>query len=165
MKIKNAITKKSSLLTLFLSVFFAFSLTSCGEKDPVVEDVNLVGTAWKGFVSTKNADGKLVTARVNISFLNERGRWYFDEDPTPFVSAWKREYVNMYNHRVTLFSYERQALSLINLYGLDRDYAFLYGSWIITKLTNNDFSLVVRAEEEPRAVWLQLTRKPINPTN
>lgn len=63
--------KVSSLLTLFLSVFFAFSVTSCGGNDPV-EDINLVGTAWKGFVSTKNADGKLVTARVNISFLKEK---------------------------------------------------------------------------------------------
>ena len=135
--------KVSSLLTLFLSVFFAFSVTSCGGNDPV-DDINLVGTAWKGFVSTKNADGKLVTARVNISFLKERGRWYFD--------------------RFTEFSYERQALSLINLYRFDRNYAFLYGSWIITKLTNNDFSLVVRAEEESRAVWLKLSRMPSTPT-
>ena len=155
--------KVSSLLTLFLSVFFAFSLTSCGGSDPV-DDINLVGTAWKGFVSTKNADGKLVTARVNISFLKERGRWYFDEDPTPFVSAWEREYENRYDNRFTEFSYERQALSLIKLYRFDRDYAFLYGSWIITKLTNNDFSLVVRAEEESRAVWLKLSRMPSTPT-
>ena len=40
--------KVSSLLTLFLSVFFAFSVTSCGGNDPV-DDINLVGTAWKGF--------------------------------------------------------------------------------------------------------------------
>ena len=155
--------KVSSLLTLFLSVFFAFSVTSCGGNDPV-DDINLVGTAWKGFVSTKNADGKLVTARVNISFLKERGRWYFDEDPTPFVSAWEREYENMYNNRFTEFSYERQALSLTKLYRFDRAYAFLYGSWIITKLTNNDFSLVVRAEEESRAVWLKVSRMPSTPT-
>ena len=72
--------------------------------------------------------------------------------------------MNMYDNRFTGFSYERQGLSLVKLYRFDRDYAFLYGSWIITKLTNNDFSLVVRAEEGSRAVWLKLSRMPSTPT-
>ncbi len=165
MKIKNAITKKSSLLTLLLSVFFAFSFTSCGEKALVVEDVNLVGTTWTGFVTTRDIDGKLVKAPVSISFLQERGRWYFDADPTPFVSAWERKYENLFDNRFTYFTYERKGSSLMELSKFDMSYTFLRGSWIINRLTNKDLSLAIRAEEESRAIWLQLSRKPINPTN
>ena len=80
MRDRIIITKMNSLLTLFLGIFFAFSLTSCERSVPTSSDVTLVGTAWQGTVATKDTKGQIVEVSVKISFHgNSVGHWHFEE--------------------------------------------------------------------------------------
>lgn len=156
-------TKTTSLLTLFLGIFFAFGLMSCERSVPTSSDVTLVGTAWQGTVATKDTKGQIVEVSVKISFHgNSVGHWHFEEDPAPFLGAWDEGKMAPLpeSDRFSTFSYFRFSEKVLELRGFRNLYEPLIADWMITERTKNKFSLTSRAALPSRTVWLKLKRIP-----
>ncbi len=170
MKRRIVFFRMSFLLSLVCGMLLLPSITSCNNRNkepekPQVQNIELTGTAWRGTVATKDAKGNLIKTQVSVSFLKGKGEWHFDKNPTAFFKAWWRpSYDDMNDWRYSAFSYERDALTLVSMSRFELPFKLFQGSWIITKLTDDELNLFVNPETESRTIWLNLNRMNPNPT-
>lgn len=153
---------KNVQVATILFVLLSWSLAACGGKDPVAEDLDLVGSAWQGIVSTKDTNGNVVEVSVGISFLgNSLGRWHFEDDPAAFLFAWNEKKSTepmAESKRFSTFTYSRSSKKILGMRDFRVLFEFLSLDWIITEFRENSLSLVSRADDTSRTIWIKLKR-------
>lgn len=162
-------TKNLIPQSIWITVITALCMllcSSCRQKTAprIIEEMNLVGTAWHGTLSLYNKSS--VNVKVGMEFVNDYiFNFSFNEDASEFM----KQTTYYYEDEARLYSrtnpmtvnYGKKGLSLecsFIDFSIPETIRIFRNTWVITELTKDSLRLVLSGNNPDRALVLDLKR-------